>query len=80
MVPRDLAEKYRKDDLRVMQERLVWQEVEENSLPNGERIFVQVVKTPLINAGGEVVGVQGIFWDITERKRAETERELSLAN
>ena len=75
MVPRDLAEKYRKDDLRVMQERLVWQEVEENSLPNGERIFVQVVKTPLINAGGEVVGVQGIFWDITERKRAETERE-----
>jgi PAS domain S-box-containing protein len=75
LVPRDLAEKYRKDDLRVMQERLVWQEVEENSLPNGERIFVQVVKTPLINAGGEVVGVQGIFWDITERKRAETERE-----
>lgn len=54
--------------------------MEENSLPNGERIFVQIVKTPLINAGGEVVGVQGIFWDITERKRAETERELSLAN
>ncbi len=73
--PRELAEKYRQDDQRVMQERLELEEVEENVLPNGERIFVQVVKAPLVNAAGDVVGVQGIFWDITERKRAEQKRE-----
>ena len=28
-------------------------------------------KTPLHDAQGTVIGVQGIFWDVTERKRAE---------
>jgi sigma-B regulation protein RsbU (phosphoserine phosphatase) len=73
--PRELAEKYRQDDQRVMAEREVWEEVEETALPSGKRIFVQVVKTPLVNATGEVVGVQGIFWDITEHQGAEAERE-----
>lgn len=73
--PRELAEKYRQDDQRVMQAGRMWEEVEENSLPNGERIFVHVVKTPLINAAGKVVGVQVIFWDITARKQTEAERE-----
>jgi two-component system, cell cycle sensor histidine kinase and response regulator CckA len=76
--PRELVEKYRQDDQRVMQERLAEEDVEETALPNGERIFVQVVKTPLVNVAGEVVGVQGIFWDITERRRVEAERERLL--
>ena len=59
----------------MLQERLIFEEVEEHSAPDGKRFFVQVVKTPLINAAGEVVGVQAIFWDITERKQAEQERE-----
>jgi PAS domain S-box-containing protein len=69
------AEKHRRDDLRVLQERLVLDQVEEHSLPDGRRIVIQVVKSPLTNAACDVVGVQGNFWDITERKQVETERE-----
>ena len=70
--PRDLAEKYRQDDLRVMQTREAVAVVEENLLATGERTFVQVIKTPLLNAAGQVVGMQGIFWDITQSKQVET--------
>ena len=32
-------------------------------------MVVKVVKTPVFNAAGEIAGMQGIFWDITEQKR-----------
>src|SRR5205085_2044501 len=48
-----------------------WEAVEEHRLPDGSRIYVQVMKTAIRDAQGEVVGTQGIFWDVTERKRAE---------
>ena len=38
---------------------------------DGRELFVHVVKTPLRDAQGRVIGIQGVFWDITERKRAE---------
>jgi sigma-B regulation protein RsbU (phosphoserine phosphatase) len=34
-------------------------------------MYVQVVKTPLFGPKGDVVGLQGIFWDITEQRLAE---------
>src|SRR6185295_7089612 len=44
---------------------------EQNVAPNGETIFVHVVKTPIYDANERIIGIQGIFWDITERRRAE---------
>ena len=41
----------------------------------GKRLYVQVMKTPVYGPGDRVVGVQGIFWDVTERKLAEQELE-----
>jgi sigma-B regulation protein RsbU (phosphoserine phosphatase) len=38
---------------------------------------VQVVKTPLYDAQNKVIGLQGIFWDISERKRAEEQIRLA---
>lgn len=69
--PSELAEKYRADDKRVMDSGAVLEAVEENMTPVGERRFVQVIKTPLRDTQGGVIGVQGIFWDVTGRKRAE---------
>jgi PAS domain S-box-containing protein len=69
--PPELAEKYRQDDLDVIRSESLFETVEENRKPDGERIFVHVLKTPIRDARGIVVGVQGIFWDITEQKRAE---------
>jgi PAS domain-containing protein len=60
-----------RDDLRVMATREPIDTVEANQTPEGERIFVHVIKTPLYDSAGNVVGIQGIFWDVTERKKTE---------
>jgi len=69
--PKELAEKYRRDDKKVMETGEVFEDVEEHQKPGGEKIYVQVVKTPVQNFSGEIIGTQGIFWDVTDRKRAE---------
>jgi len=71
LFPRELALKYVADDQRVMQTGAPLEAVETHHLPDGADIFVQVVKTPVRDADGHVVGVQGIFWDVTEKIRAE---------
>ena len=35
--------------------------------------WVNVIKTPVKDIDGTITGIQGIFWDITERKAAEEE-------
>ncbi len=69
--PRELAEKYRADDLLVMQTGELFEATEEHVRPEGHKIYVQVLKTPVFDARGDVVGTQAIFWDVTDRKRAE---------
>lgn len=81
--PPELARKYHADDERVIAARQPFEAVEEHLRPDGTKGFVQVVKTPLIDARGQVVGVQGIFWDVTEQRRTEQqlahERDLLRA-
>jgi len=69
--PPDLAAKYQKDDQLIMETGKMFEAIEENQPPGGDKLYVNVVKTPLYSAGGEIIGLQGIFWDITEKKRAE---------
>ncbi len=69
--PAELARKYQEDDRRVMETGKLFETVEENQPPGGKKIYVQVVKTPLYDAQGGIIGLQGLFWDITERKQAE---------
>ena len=69
--PRELAEKYQKDDCRVLETGQTSEIIEEHQPLGQERTIVQVVKTPLYGADGSIVGLQGIFWDITAQKLAE---------
>jgi PAS domain S-box-containing protein len=69
--PAELAAKYQQDDRRVMDTKVVVDTVEAHVKPSGETIYVHVLKTPLYDVGGKVSGVQGIFWDVTERRRIE---------
>jgi two-component system sensor histidine kinase/response regulator len=71
--PEQLAEKYRQDDGRVIEEQVTVNAIEEHRKPSGERIYVQVLKTPVYDSRGQVIGTQGIFWDVTDRKLAEEE-------
>ncbi len=81
--PAHLADKYHRDDLRVMATRDPVDTIEANQTPQGDRIYVHVIKTPLYDAAGNVVGIQGIFWDVTERRKTEEalayERDLLRA-
>ena len=69
--PSELAEKYRKDDQAVVASGKVFETVEEHLTPQGTRLFVNVVKTPIYDSRWKIIGTQAIFWDVTERKRAE---------
>jgi sigma-B regulation protein RsbU (phosphoserine phosphatase) len=69
--PKELAEKYERDDKRVMETGQTYEITEEHQPLGQEKTFVQVVKTPLYGADGKIIGLQGIFWDITEKIRAE---------
>jgi PAS domain S-box-containing protein len=69
--PPELAEKYRADDRQVMETDKAIDVEEEHQPLNGEKSFVQVIKTPFYDAKGQTAGTLGIFWDITERKQIE---------
>ena len=75
--PKDLSEKYAQDDAYVLETGEVLELVEGFVDAGGQETFVQVFKAPLQNASGDIVGTQGIFWDVTSRERAD--RELKLA-
>jgi PAS domain S-box-containing protein len=70
--PKELAEKYRVDDQRIMKSGKT-EDIEEEYIQDGHKIFVHTVKTPVKDENGNVVGVLGIFWDTTERKKMEEE-------
>ncbi|HOJ62445.1 MAG TPA: SpoIIE family protein phosphatase [bacterium] len=69
--PPELAAKYRSDDRKVIEQNITLEDVEENKVSQRETKYVHVVKTPIHDADGKIIGMQGIFWDITERKKAE---------
>jgi sigma-B regulation protein RsbU (phosphoserine phosphatase) len=71
--PPELAQKYVYDDRHVLATGEILEAIEEHQDPTGERSYVQVLKAPLLDPQGEVIGVQCLYWDITARKQAEAE-------
>lgn len=68
----DQAELYTTDDRAVMEANAPKLNYEEpQTTPTGERIWLQTSKVPLHDAQGNVMGILGMYGDITERKRAE---------
>ncbi len=72
--PPDLAEKYRADDQKVIATGAVFEDTECYQKPGGERSYVTVVKTPVYGPGQAIIGIHGIFWDVTEQKWAEEQK------
>jgi PAS domain S-box-containing protein len=70
--PKILAEKYRADDKRIMESGKT-EEIEEEYIQDGQKVYVHTVKTPAKDENDNVIGVLGIFWDVTDRKRMENE-------
>ena len=65
-----LAAKYRKDDLWVLKTGLPFRDIEQH--PKGdETIYIEVLKAPITDQNGIRVGIQGMFWDVTDQRNAE---------
>lgn len=71
--PRELAEKYRKDDRTVLDSGNML-DTEETYLQDGKETIVHTIKIPVMDGHGSIVGLLGIFRDITERKIFEREK------
>ncbi len=70
--PAPLAERYRRDDAAVIDSRKIFEAVEEHVTPDGKKLYVQVIKTPIYDQDGHAIGIQGIFWDVTDKKHSES--------
>jgi len=68
--PRELADKYRADDKRIMESGET-ENIEEKYMRDGQALWVNTIKTPLRDVQGNIAGILGVFSDITERKREE---------
>jgi len=83
--PKDLADKYRRDDLRVIETGAPYAttEIHTGSGKDENNIYIETVKTPLQDPKGNITGIQCMFWDVTERHQIEEqlahERDLLSA-
>jgi PAS domain S-box-containing protein len=80
LFPRELAEKYLRDDQQVICNGTIFEDVEEHRAADGNRSYVHVLKAPVRDANGKVLGTQVIFWDVTGRKQAEEALERTAAD
>src|SRR5262249_4269485 len=71
LFPAELALKYTQDDRTVIETGRSLETVEQHLTPGGETLYVRVIKTPIYDAGREIIGTQVLFWDVTEPQRAE---------
>jgi PAS domain S-box-containing protein len=72
LYPTAVAESFREEDERVLAQGGSL-DVEVPVRVRGEERWVQKIKVPVHDATGEVFGLLGVHWDITERKRNEAE-------
>jgi PAS domain S-box-containing protein len=75
------AAQYRQDDQSVMesgQARLRF--VAPQTTPDGKTIWLQISKVPLRDADGKVVGILGVYDDITEQRKNDEELEQHRYN
>jgi PAS domain S-box-containing protein len=79
LFPKEHADKYLSDDERVIRSGKMFEDIEEHRTGDGERLYVHVLKAPVRDAKGDVVGTQVIFWDVTARKLAEEALEKTAA-
>lgn len=67
------AARRERDDQNVLASENPFEDIQEFETRSGRHGFEQVLKSPFHDADGRTLGVQGISWDVTERRRAEEE-------
>ncbi len=83
-LPKEVADIQREEDLRIMNSGKI-EEKEETFIEGGKQRVHNTIKCPVRDANNNVIGILGIFWDITERKKVEEKlrravKEVMIAN
>lgn len=78
LLPAEIADKYHRNDSSIMQKGLIQEHKGEYRTIN-ETIQIHSIKAPMRNDQGEVIGLLGIFWDVTEQVAAQKALEASEA-
>ena len=63
--PAELAEGYRQGDVRIMTTGTTYEAIEEVIDAEGVRRRIQIIKLPVRDGQGRIIGTQGIFWTIS---------------
>jgi PAS domain S-box-containing protein len=71
LLPKEVADRYRADDERVMASELHLRIEEPFVDPAGRRRWIETIKTRIVDDQGRAIGITGIARDVTERKAAE---------
>lgn len=79
LYPPSTAEKYRNDDAHVMTSGVPVDHVESHPAADGSPAWVQVFKVPEIDEKNVCIGIQMVFWDVTETYRRTAELRRSEA-
>ncbi|HTU26397.1 MAG TPA: ATP-binding protein [Pirellulales bacterium] len=66
-----LADKFRHEDETVLGSGQIVDAVDARSTAGGETLYTHTRRVPLHNSKRQLIGTQGIVWDVTELKRAE---------
>ena len=77
--PEEFAWEYRNEDVQVMESGISLTRTREVPDPAGEMVWYEVIKQPLFDAQGQVIGLLSTERDITEKRRVEEERKESEA-
>lgn len=72
---REIADRYRQDDLKVIESGKSLHGVEKTQSASGKTHWVERFKCPLRDDQKNICGVQLLFWDVTARIRAEHLRD-----
>jgi len=78
--PQKMAEKYVADDHKVVRTGKIFEDIEEHRNPDGTLCYMHILKGPVSDANGNIVGTQVIFWDVTEKKQSEESLKQTLAD
>ena len=78
--PPALAEQYRTDDAQVMRLRRAKRVEEPIADVTGKSVWIETIKTPVLDEHGTVIGTVGIARDISERKQLDELRRQSQAD
>ena len=72
--PKELAEKYRTDDKKVIESGQTI-DVEEKYVKDEKEFFAHTIKTPLRDEHGAIIGILGVFLDVSEKVALQMEAE-----